>query len=68
MATPTAPAPESYASKLRARADDVTSLSHFVGPQSIAAVQSVLRILADIEDGKTEYLYTAPPVQKRRLD
>jgi len=67
MSTPKTP-PANYSEALRQRADDVTSLSHFVGPQSIAAVQSVLRILADIEDGKTEYLYTAPPVHKRRLE
>jgi len=66
MSTPKTPA--TYSETLRSRADDVTSLSHFVGPQSIAAVQSVLRILADIEDGKSEYLYTAPPVTKRRVD
>jgi len=66
MSNPKTPATK--AETLRARAEDVTSISHFVGPKNIAGVQATLRILADIEDGKTEYLYTAPPVVKRRLE
>lgn len=66
MSLPNTPYP--YSDALRARAADLASLTHFVGPKNIAAVRMTLLILADIADEKTELIHTPPPVPKRRLE